>query len=84
MANTENAELFPRELAATIREGLKHGLTDEMMIEGMINVGNLLQHFIKPDTPEEALIREIWDAADEDEKRVIAGIVLRIGKRRVH
>lgn len=84
MAKKENVELFPQELAATIRDGLKHGITDQMMVEGMISVGNLLEHFIRPDTPEEALIKEIWDMADEEEKRVIAGIVLRIGKKRIH
>jgi len=84
MAKKENVELFPQELAATIRDGLKHGVTDQMMVEGMISVGNLLEHFIRPDTPEEALIKEIWDMADEEEKRVIAGIVLRIGKKRIH
>lgn len=84
MANRESAELFPKELADTIRDGLKHGVTDELMIDGMISVGNLLERFIKADTPEEALIKEIWDAADQTEKRVIAGVVLRLGKKRIH
>lgn len=84
MVSREEAELFPKELADTIRDGLKHGVTDELMVNGMISLGNLLERFIKPDTPEEALIKEIWDTATADEKKVIAGIVLRIGKRRVH
>lgn len=84
MAERESAESFPKELSETIRDGLKHGITDELMVEGMISVGNLLERFVRPDSPEEALIKEIWDTADKTEKRVIAGIVLRIGKKRVH
>lgn len=77
-------ELFPKELADTIKDGLQHGVSDEMMIKGMISLGNLLEHFVKPDSPEEALIKEIWDVATEEEKYLIANIVLRIGKKRVH
>lgn len=84
MAERESAESFPKELAETIRDGLNHGITDELMIEGMISISNLLGHFIKPDSPEEALIKEIWETADKNEKRVIAGIVLRVGKKKIH
>lgn len=77
-------ELFPKELADTIKDGLQHGVSDEMMIKGMISLGNLLERFVKPDSPEEALIREIWDTATDEEKYLIAGVVLRIGKKKVH
>jgi len=76
-------ERFPAELSATIRDGLAHGLSDEMMIKGMISMGNLLGHFVSPDNVEEALIKEIWENATEEEKKVLAGIVLRIGKKRI-
>lgn len=77
-------DLFPAELSETIREGLNHGVSDELMLKGMISVGNLLGKFVKPDSPEEAIIQEVWDNATEDEKYIIAGVVLRMGKKRLH
>ncbi|MCR4441082.1 MAG: DUF3243 family protein [Peptococcaceae bacterium] len=79
----QSIERFPAELSAAIRDGLAHGLTDEMMIKGMVSMGNLLGHFVKPDNVEEALIKEIWENASEEEKNMLAGIVLRIGKKKI-
>lgn len=83
MGNKE-LDRFPAELSQTIRDGLKNGLSDEMMIKGMVSLGNLLQHFVDPDNMEEALIKEIWENATDEERHIIAGIVLRIGKKRIH
>ncbi|MDI6871676.1 MAG: DUF3243 family protein [Bacillota bacterium] len=75
---------FPKEVSEVIRDGIKHGVSDEQMIKGMISIGNLMGRFVKPDTPEEALMKEMWEVADESEKETIAKLVLKVGKRRVH
>lgn len=75
---------FPSEVREVIQDGLRHGVSDEQMIKGMISIGNLMGRFVKPDTPEEALMKEMWEIADESEKETIAKLVLKVGKRRVH
>ncbi|NPV26410.1 MAG: DUF3243 family protein [Firmicutes bacterium] len=75
---------FPEELAQNIRDGLKHGLSEEMMVKGLVSVGNLMSRFVKPDSVEESLMNEIWQTATDEEKRMLAEIVLRMGKKRVH
>ncbi len=80
----DNLGEFPKELAETIRDGIKHGVSDQNMIKGMINLGNLMGRFVKPDTPEEALMKEMWDVADAGEKETLAGLVLKLGKRKIH
>lgn len=82
MVNMEST--FPRELAENIRDGLKHGISDEQMIEGMVSMGNLFSRFVKPDSPEEALMNEVWKVSTEEEKRMMAEIVLRLGKKHLH
>jgi len=77
-------ESFPRELAAKIQEGQRAGLTDEQIVQGIVNLGNVMSRFVKPDSPEEALMRELWNIATEDEKKILAGLVLRMGKRVIH
>ena len=71
---------FPQELANVIVDGQKHGVSDELMAKGMVSVGNLMGQFVKPDSPEEALMKEMWELASDNEKMTIANLVLRIGK----
>lgn len=86
MATTTDTRLegFPSEVSDVIRDGLKHGVSDEQMIKGMISIGNLMGKFVQPDSPEESLIKEMWEEADESDKEVMAKLVLKIGKKRVH
>lgn len=71
---------FPKELANVIMDGEKHGVSDELMAKGMVSVGNLMGQFVKPDSPEEALMKEMWEIASDNEKMTMANLVLRIGK----
>jgi hypothetical protein len=84
VAERNNLDAFPGEVAEVIRDGLKHGVSDDQMIKGMISIGNLMGKFVKADTPEESLIKEIWEVADGAEKETLAGLVLKVGKNRVH
>lgn len=77
-------EMFPKELAQTIADGKKHGVSDEQMVKGMVSVGNLLGRFVKPDSAEEALMKEMWELADNDEKMTLASLVLKLGKKHLH
>ena len=49
---------FPQQLSRVIEDGQKHGLSEEMMVQGMVSVGNLMGQFVNPDSPEEALMKE--------------------------
>ncbi|RPF46805.1 uncharacterized protein DUF3243 [Thermodesulfitimonas autotrophica] len=77
-------ENFPKELAAKIREGKAAGLSDEQLVDGIINLGDVLAKFVKPDSPEEALLKEMWRMATPAEKRTMASLVLRLGSKVVH
>ena len=75
---------FPQELAEKIREGQRHGVSEENMVKGIVSIGNLLKRFVQPDSPEEALMIQIWDNATAEEKEMLAKLVVRIGKKHVH
>jgi len=83
MKQKETPVDFPQELAAVIEDGNKHGVNDELMVKGMVSIGNLMAKFVKPDSPEEALMSEMWEIASEDEKNMMASLVLKIGKKRL-
>lgn len=80
----ELASLFPRELAENIRDGLKHGVSDQQMVKGMVSMGNLMSRFVQPDSPEEALMAEMWKLSTDEEKRMMAEIILRLAKKHLH
>lgn len=77
-------EMFPKELAQTIEDGQKHGISDEQMVKGMVSVGNLLGKFVKADSPEEALMKEMWEISDNTEKTTLASLVLKLGRKHLH
>lgn len=74
---------FPQELARVIQDGEKHGVTEEMMVKGMVSVGNLMGQFVKPDSPEEALMKEMWESANDQEKNAVAQMVLKVGRKKI-
>lgn len=75
---------FPQELApGSFQDGEKHGVTEEMMVKGMVSVGNLMGQFVKPDSPEEALMKEMWESANDQEKNAVAQMVLKVGRKKL-
>ncbi|MGF7185906.1 hypothetical protein GGQ84_001999 [Desulfitispora alkaliphila] len=78
-----NISAFPQALAERIIDGKNHGVSDENMVKGMVSLGNLMTHFVKPDSPEEALMQQMWEQANEEEKYTLANMVLRLGKQQI-
>lgn len=79
------AELrFPEELAQKIRESQEHGVSEENLVKGIVSLGNLMEKFTEPDTTEEALVKSMWENANEEEKYTIARLIVRIGKKNIH
>jgi len=81
---TEEVQGFPKKLAETIKDGLEHGISDEQIVKGMVSLGNLAEHFVDPDSPQESLAKAMWDEARPEEKETMAHIVLRVAKKRLH
>ena len=86
--NTENKlssdpSQFPQQLSRVIEDGQKHGLSEDMMVKGMVSVGNLMGQFVKPDSPEEALMKEMWECASDQEKTAVAQMVLKVGRKKI-
>ena len=73
----------PQQLSRVIEDGQKHGLSEEMMVKGMVSVGNLMGQFVKPDSPEEALMKEMWECASDQEKTAVAQMVLKVGRKKM-
>lgn len=75
---------FPKELAQVVADGIKHGVSEEQIVRGMVSLGNFAEKVISPDNAEEALIKALWDEATREEKETLARIVLRVAKKKLH
>ena len=82
-SQTSEPAQFPQALARVIEDGEKHGVTEEMMVKGMVSVGNLMGQFVKPDSPEEALMKEMGESANDQEKNAVAQMVLKVGRKKL-
>ena len=65
-------------LHEAIKEGRKYGLTDEEMKAWAAEVGGYLAKNVCAGTPEEALLKELWDVATPDERKVLASLIFKL------
>ncbi|QGG47540.1 DUF3243 family protein [Heliorestis convoluta] len=77
-------EGFKERLASRIAEGKEHGISDDVMKEGIVNLADIAVHFFSANKPEEKLMKELWEVSTEDEKKVLANVLLRYGKQALH
>lgn len=79
-----NMENFPEELAARIRQGREAGLTDEQIAKGIVELGDVMVKFVTPDSPEEALMRRMWEISTDEEKRMFGNVIVRMSSDQPH
>jgi hypothetical protein len=61
-----------------ISEARKFGVSDEIMREMATKIGNFLAEKVCPATKEEELLKEMWDVATPDERKTLAGLVIKM------
>jgi hypothetical protein len=67
-------------LRRAVSVGKKAGMSDDE-IEGLATqIGGFLAEKVCPATPEEELLKEMWGAASPDERRTIAGLMVKLSE----
>lgn len=54
------------------------GLNDTTIANLAVEIGNFLSGKVDPKTEEERVLKELWDVSDENEKKVLAGIMVKL------
>ena len=66
----------------TLHEGIagakKFGLSDDVIRDMSVKVGDFLAEKVCPATKEEQLLKEMWDVATPEERRTIAALLLKL------
>ena len=67
---------------ATLHEAIagakKFGLSDDVVKDMSVKVGDFLAEKVCPATKEEQLLKEMWDVATPEERRTIAALMLKL------
>jgi len=65
-------------LQDAIKRGREFGMSDEMIRDLSVEVGDFLATKVCPATPEEQLVRELWEVADQEERKTIATLMFKL------
>lgn len=71
-------EGWKAQLAEAVRLGRSMEMSDEQMAERAQQVGDFLAQKIDPRSPEQKVLKELWDTADENEQRAIASVLIKL------
>jgi hypothetical protein len=61
-----------------IQEGRKYGMTDEEIKTWAVEVGDYLAKRVCAGTPEEALLKELWDVATPEQRKTLAALIFQL------
>lgn len=53
------------------------GLSEEMLTAFADRVGDFLASYVDPKSPEQRMLKELWDVASSEEQRVLAKLIIR-------
>ncbi|WFR58831.1 DUF3243 domain-containing protein [Anaerocolumna sp. AGMB13025] len=74
----DNWHDWKKTLGKAVDLGETVGMSDKTITSISEKVGTYLSNYVSPHNDEERLLKEMWDAADEDDRKVLAKIVVKI------
>ncbi|MCY8309682.1 DUF3243 domain-containing protein [Bacillus vallismortis] len=74
----KNFEEFKDYLSKQVNRGKKLGLDDGKLVKSAAILGDYLAKHEEPHNSEEMLLQELWSVADEDEKKHLAQLLVKL------
>lgn len=78
MSVLDNFSNWKQFLADRVDAAEDHGMSNEKMTSVAQHVGDYLSKHVTPENKEEKVLKELWDAASEDEQRAIASTMIKL------
>jgi len=73
-------EKWQQFLGDRIKEAERVGMNDQTIVTLATEIGNYLSAKIDPENQEERLLKQMWEAADEQERKSIACVIFKLAK----
>jgi len=71
-------EAWKSQLAQAVQLGQSMDLSQEELAKRAEQVGDFLASKIDPKNPEQKVLKELWEAADDEEQRTIANVLIKL------
>jgi hypothetical protein len=65
-------------LADRIAQGKNMGLTDETISNLAFEIGSFLDEKVDPKNEEQRVLKQLWDAGDESERKTLAKLMVKL------
>jgi len=73
-----NYETWKHFLADRVEQAKKIGLSEEAISNLAFEIGSFLDEKVDPKNDEQRALKEIWDVGDEDERKTIARLMVKL------
>lgn len=71
-------DAWKSQLAQAVQLGQSMNLSQEELAKRAEQVGDFLASKIDPKNPEQKVLKELWEAADDEEQRTIANVLIKL------
>jgi nuclear transport factor 2 (NTF2) superfamily protein len=74
----KNFERWKEFLGERVEQAKKTGMSEETIANLAVQIGEFLSDKVDPENKEERLLKELWDAADDQERKTLARLVVKL------
>lgn len=67
-------------LGERVEQAEKAGMNEETINKLAFQIGEFLSDKVDPENSQERVLKELWDVSDEQERKVMAGIMVKLAK----
>ncbi|MEK8130163.1 DUF3243 domain-containing protein [Paenibacillus filicis] len=67
-------------LGERVEQAEKAGMSEETISKLAFQIGEFLSDKVDPENKEERVLKELWDIADEQERRALASTMVKLAK----
>lgn len=78
MDNSKDWHDWKKTLGSAVNLGETVGMSDSTINSVAEKMGTFLSNAVDPRNDEERLLKELWDAADDHDRKVLAKLVVRV------
>jgi hypothetical protein len=73
-------EVWRNNLRRAVNVGKAVGMSEDEIEDLATQIGDFLAEKVCPATPEEELLKEMWNVAEPEERKVIAGLMVKMSE----
>mgnify|MGYP001222858864 CR=1 FL=1 len=76
-----NFDTWKKFLGNRVEAAKSAGIGEEAISKLAYEIGEFLDNKVDPQNDEERVLKELWDAGDESERKTIAGLMVKLAQR---